>query len=85
MFGACQRHSVQLPRAALRLFSSLWEFSGNALLAAPAGENLASVECVGYDQASTSGISCGNEEDVHFVRIDRRPPFSDVYLRLEQD
>lgn len=43
MFGACRRRSRELPRAALRLYSST----------GPAVEN--SVSCVGSDQASTSG------------------------------
>ncbi|KAG0622908.1 hypothetical protein M758_3G133100 [Ceratodon purpureus] len=55
MFGACQRRSGELPRAALRLYSSHWDFSGAASAAASGVENSASVECVGSDQASTSG------------------------------
>ena len=60
MFGACQRRSGELPRAALRLYSSHWDFSGAASAAASGVENSASVECVGSDQASTSGTFCGD-------------------------
>lgn len=56
MFGACQRRSAELPKAALRLFSSQRECLGNVVMAAPAVENSAAVEYVSSNQASTSGI-----------------------------
>ncbi len=67
MFAACRRRCGELPKAALRLYSSNWDFLGNALLAAPDVENSASVQYVGSDHASISGIYC---EDTIFLRID---------------
>ena len=70
MFGACRRRSGELPKAALRLCSSHWDFLSNALSTALAMENSASVQCVGSDQASTSGIPCEDTKMVYFVSIE---------------
>lgn len=56
MFGACQRRSAELPKAALRLYSSRRDCLANVLLAAPAVENSACDEYVSSDQSGN--FSC---------------------------